>query len=144
MRCDGRPVRPGQGQPTACLRRHSLINRMGPCSRTPSGPAVSTDCINRPDRRLHPTNATASIYLLQRGSHPQKTSIRIERKPDLPPSALLTPRGNSEDIEFDPCGPPPAPLAEVAELERSELVQNRPGSPAEVRHARHRNEGSRL
>jgi hypothetical protein len=30
-------------------------------SRTPSGPAVSTDCINRPDRRLHPTNATASI-----------------------------------------------------------------------------------
>ena len=29
--------------------------------RTPSGPAVSTDCINRPDRRLHPTNATASI-----------------------------------------------------------------------------------
>ena len=54
--------------------RHSLINRMGPCSRTPSGPAVSTDCINRPDRRLHPTNATASIYLLQRGSHPQRTS----------------------------------------------------------------------
>src|SRR5580692_2961389 len=48
---------------------------MGPCSRTPSGPAVSTDCINRPDRRLHPTNATASIYLLQRGSHPQKTQL---------------------------------------------------------------------
>ena len=50
-----------QGQPNRCPRRHSLINRMGPCSRTPSGPAVSTDCINRPDRRLHPTNATASI-----------------------------------------------------------------------------------
>jgi len=48
---------------------------MGPCSRTPSGPAVSTDCINRPDRRLHPTNATASIYLLQRGSHPQRTQV---------------------------------------------------------------------
>lgn len=63
-----------QGQPNRCPRRHSLNNRMGPCSRTPSGPAVSTDCINRPDRRLHPTNATASIYLLQRGSHPQKTS----------------------------------------------------------------------
>lgn len=62
-----------QGQPKACPRRHSLMNRMGPCSRTPSGPAVSTDCINRPDRRLHPTNATASIYLLQRGSHPQRT-----------------------------------------------------------------------
>src|SRR2546430_6581358 len=31
----------------------------------------------------------------------------------------------------------PASLAEVAELERSELVQNRPGSPAEVRHANH-------
>src|SRR4051794_19272344 len=37
-----------------------------------------------------------------------------------------------------------SPLAEAAELERSELVQNRPGSPAEVRHASHRNEGSRL
>ena len=35
-------------------------------------------------------------------------------------------------------------LAKVAELERSELVQNRPDSPAEVRHASHRNEGSRL
>ena len=46
---------------------------MGPCSRTPSGPAVSIDCINRPDRRLHPTNATAPIYLLQCGSHPQRT-----------------------------------------------------------------------
>jgi transposase len=50
-----------QGQPNRCPRRHSLMNRMGPCSRTPSGPAVSTDCINRPDRRLHLTNATASI-----------------------------------------------------------------------------------
>src|ERR1700741_1600991 len=62
-----------QGQPTECLRRHSLISRMGPCSRTPSRPAVSTDCINRPDRRLHSTNATTSNYLLQCGSHPQKT-----------------------------------------------------------------------
>ena len=64
-----------QGQPNRCRRRHSLMNRMRPCSRTPSGPAVSTDCINRPNRRLHPTNVTASIYLLQRGSHPQKTSL---------------------------------------------------------------------
>ena len=64
-----------QGQPNLSLRRHSLKSRMGPCSRTPSGPAVSTDCINRPDRRLHPTNATASIYLLQRGSHPQRTQV---------------------------------------------------------------------
>ena len=62
-----------QGQPTACPRRQSLISRMGPCSRTPSGPAVSIDCINRPDRRLHPTYANTSIYPLQRGSHPQKT-----------------------------------------------------------------------
>src|ERR1700740_3237891 len=46
---------------------------MGPCSRTPSRPAVSTDCVNRPDRRLHSTNATTSNYLLQCGSHPQKT-----------------------------------------------------------------------
>ena len=30
-----------QGQPAECPRRHSLISRMGPCSRTPSGPAVS-------------------------------------------------------------------------------------------------------
>src|ERR1700744_2665167 len=62
-----------QEQPTECRRRHSLISRMGPCSRTPSGPAVSTDCVNRPDRRLHPTNATASNLPLQRGGHPQKT-----------------------------------------------------------------------
>src|SRR5271163_4935550 len=65
-----------QGQPTSCPRHHSLNNRMGPCSRTPSGPAVSIDCINRPDRRLHPTNATAPIYLLQCGSHPQRTRRR--------------------------------------------------------------------
>jgi hypothetical protein len=31
------------------------------------------DCSNRPDRRLHPTNAIRLIYLLQCGSHPQKT-----------------------------------------------------------------------
>src|SRR4029079_18686959 len=30
-----------QGQPNRCPRRNSLMNRMGPCSRTPSGPAVS-------------------------------------------------------------------------------------------------------
>src|ERR1700757_4693021 len=69
------PVRLSQqGQPSRCPRRHSLISRMGPCSRTPSGPAVSIDCINRPDRRLHPTKANTSIYPLQRGSHPQRTS----------------------------------------------------------------------
>ena len=72
-----------QGQPTECPRHHSPISRMGPCSRTPSGPAVSIDCINRPDRRLHPTNATASIYLLQCGSHPQRTLLADE------PTALL-------------------------------------------------------
>jgi hypothetical protein len=33
---------------------------------------AATGWVNRPDRRLHPTNATASIYSLQRGSHPQK------------------------------------------------------------------------
>jgi hypothetical protein len=38
----------------------------------------------------------------------------------------------------------PASLAEVAELERLELVQTRLSSPAEVRHASNRNEGSRL
>ena len=59
-----------QRQPTRCPRHHSLHNRMGPCSQTASGPAVPIDCINR----LHPTNATAPIYLLQCGSHPQRTS----------------------------------------------------------------------
>src|SRR6476620_5848079 len=68
-----------QGQPNRCPRRHSLINRMGPCSRTPSGPAVSTDCINRPDRRLHPTNATASIALATREPSTED-SIRTSRQ----------------------------------------------------------------
>jgi len=73
-RCDVTADRSDRGQPNRCPRRYSLINRMGPCSRTPSGSAVSTDCINRPHRRLHPTNATASINPLQRGSRPQRTS----------------------------------------------------------------------
>ena len=57
------------GQPTACPRRQSLISRMGPCSRTPSGPAVPTDCVNRrrtedrtrpkPTRQFAPCNAGA-------------------------------------------------------------------------------------
>jgi len=32
----------------------------------------------------------------------------------------VTPGGHSEDVEFDPCGPP----SFLAELETSELVQN--------------------
>jgi hypothetical protein len=72
-------------------------------------------------------------------------NARFAPEPDHPPSALLTPCGNSEEVEFDPCGGSvPASLADVAELDRSELVQNELGSPAEVRHASHRNEGSRL
>ena len=66
-----------QGQPTECPRHHSLRSRTGPCSWTPSWPAVSIDCVNRPDRRLHLTNATTSIYLLHRGGHPQRTFSRI-------------------------------------------------------------------
>src|SRR6516164_463678 len=77
------------GQPTECLRHHSLISRTGPCSRTPSGPAVTIDCIKRPDRRLQPTNATASIYSLQCGSHPQKTFSRIYEY--TPPRFKTTP-----------------------------------------------------
>ena len=69
-----------QGQPTTCPRRQSLISRMGPCSRTPSGPAVSIDCIKRPDRRLHPTYANTSNFPLQRGSHPQRTSPSLAPK----------------------------------------------------------------
>src|SRR5262245_64506447 len=86
-----------QGQPTQCRRRHSLLSRMGPCSRTPSGPAVSTDCMNRPDRRLHPTNATASIFALQRGSHPQKTFLVY-----LPRTILVATRITTK--EEDVCG----------------------------------------
>ena len=40
-----------------CRRHHSLQSRLGPCSPTPSRPAASNGCMNRPDRRLHPTNA---------------------------------------------------------------------------------------
>ena len=35
-----------QGQPTECPRHHSLRSRTGPCSWTPSWPAVSIDCVN--------------------------------------------------------------------------------------------------
>jgi hypothetical protein len=64
-----------QGQPTERPRHHSLRSRTRPCSWTPSWPAVSIDCVNRPDRRLHLTNATTSIYLLHRGGHPQRTFV---------------------------------------------------------------------
>jgi len=43
------------GYPVECPRHHSLQSRVGPSSRIPSGPAVYADRINRPDRRLHPT-----------------------------------------------------------------------------------------
>lgn len=71
-RCDGtnRSDRE-QGQPNEWRRRYSLQSRSGPCSRTPSGPAVHADCINRPDRRLHPTHHLIITLCLQRGSHPQ-------------------------------------------------------------------------
>jgi hypothetical protein len=41
---------------------------MGPCSRTPSGPAVKVDCINRPDRRLLPANANTSNFSCNAGA----------------------------------------------------------------------------
>jgi len=46
-----------QGQPTKCPRRHSLISRMGPSSRTPSGPAVqiSTASTGRTEDCTRPT-----------------------------------------------------------------------------------------
>jgi hypothetical protein len=65
----------GTGHITERPRHHSLRSRTGPCSWTPSWPAVSIDCVNRPDRRLHLTNATTSIYLLHRGGHPQRTFV---------------------------------------------------------------------
>src|SRR4029453_11658947 len=40
MRCGGKPVRPGTGTPRQMSKAHSLPFRMGPGSRTPSGPAV--------------------------------------------------------------------------------------------------------
>jgi hypothetical protein len=45
------------GHPAECPRHHSLQSRVGPSSRIPSGPAATNGCINRPDTRLHPTNA---------------------------------------------------------------------------------------
>ena len=48
-------------------------------------------------------------------------------------AARLEPRGpNSSQAENAPASP-----GEVAELERLELVQSRPDSPAEVRYASH-------
>ena len=40
MRCDGKPVRPGIRTPHRMSKAESLSCRMGPGSRTPSGPAV--------------------------------------------------------------------------------------------------------
>ena len=39
------------------------------------------DCINRPDRRLHPTERQIITLCLQRGSHPQRP-FRWPRIPD--------------------------------------------------------------
>lgn len=56
-----------------CQRRYSLLSRLGPGLRTPSGPAVPPDCNSRPDRRLQPTERQNINLYLQRGSHPQRT-----------------------------------------------------------------------
>ena len=55
-------------------------------------PASDIDCINRPDRRLHPTNATTPIYLLQCGSHPQRTDGPVQvRCPERGHPIVLAP-----------------------------------------------------
>ncbi len=51
------------GHPAGCPGRHSPQSRVGPSSRIPSGPAVNmNDCIDRPDTRLHPTNASEAQF----------------------------------------------------------------------------------
>ena len=85
-----------QGHPAECPRRHSLLSRVGPSSRTPSRPAVTmSDRTNRPDRRPHPTNRQKhQRYSLQCGSHPQRTfqlEFRsVRRANDLPNFARST------------------------------------------------------
>jgi hypothetical protein len=51
------------GHPAECPGRRSPRSRVGPSSRIPSGPAVNmNDCIDRPDTRLHPTNASEALF----------------------------------------------------------------------------------
>ncbi len=57
-----------------CPRRHSLHNRMGPHSRAPSGPAVSTRLHQQAEDKTAPDqHAETSRSDLQRGSHPDRT-----------------------------------------------------------------------
>jgi hypothetical protein len=60
-----------QGQPRKCPRRHSLKCRMGPCSRTPSGPAVQNRLHQHAEQKTAPDQCHCIILPLQRGSHPQ-------------------------------------------------------------------------
>src|SRR5215468_8317981 len=69
-----------QGQPKRCLRRHSLISRMGPRSRTPSGPAVSTDCIKQAGQKTAPDQCHyVNLALAMR--EPSTESDLLARKP---------------------------------------------------------------
>jgi hypothetical protein len=68
-----RPVRPGQGQPTECQKRHSLKSRMGPYLRTPSGPAVQRRLHQQAEQKTAPDQRQYIRFLLQCGSHPQRT-----------------------------------------------------------------------
>ena len=131
-----------QGQPTRCPRRHSLINRIGPCSRTPSGPAVSTDCINRPDRRLHPTmplrqfspcNAGAIYRGLKSdiASCPVRATNRT-RRTGLTTSVCRVDRMWSAQVQNDAVGPqmvltrrPSSPIAS-GRMERLAVVGRSP------------------
>ena len=62
------------GQPAECPRRHSLKSRMGPCSRTPSGPAVHDRPHQQAGHKTAPDQRQSVNSPLQRGSHPHRTS----------------------------------------------------------------------
>jgi hypothetical protein len=56
------------GQPTECPRHHSLRSRTGPCSWTPSGPAVSIDCIKQAGQKTAPDQRhNVNLPLASRG-----------------------------------------------------------------------------
>jgi transposase len=80
-----------QGHPAECPRHHSLPSRVGPSSRIPSGPAVTTptastgrteDCTRPPARNVKSP--------LQCGSHPQRT---FAHRQESTPKQSSTPNG---------------------------------------------------
>ena len=83
-----RPVRPGTGTPNECRRQHSLQSGMGLCSRPPSAPAASNDCVNRPDRRLHPTK-TSDHQIVLATREPPTEDLRVVKYSSCAPRSTV-------------------------------------------------------